>query len=177
MKLKFWGIISALAGLAILTACKTSQPELALHPVTGFDAERYLGKWYELARVENRFEKGMSKVTAEYALNGDGTIKVINAGYDPAKGRFRSATGKAKFANGPDVGALRVSFFGPFYGSYNIVALDRNYQWSIVAGDNPKKYFWVLSRQPKLSNQLKNEALSVARKLGIDTKSLLWVQH
>ncbi len=177
MKLRYWGFVSALVGLAFLTACKTNRQDLALSPVKGFDANRYLGKWYELGRFENRFERGMTKTTAHYSLNHNGTIKVVNAGYDPAKGRNRSATGKAKFASSPDLGALRVSFFGPFYGGYNIVALDRNYKWSIVAGDNPKKYFWVLSRQSQLSTQLKNEALTVARKLGIDPSSILWVEQ
>lgn len=177
MKLRHWGVLTALAGLTILTACKTTRPNLALAPVRNFDADRYLGKWYELGRVENRFERGMNQTTAQYALNEDGTIKVVNAGYDPAKGKFRSSTGKAKFAGKADVGALKVSFFGPFYGAYNIVALDRNYQWLIVAGDNPKKYFWVLSRQPKLTSALKSEALEVAKTLGVDPSTIIWVKQ
>lgn len=177
MKLKHLSIITALAGLTILTACKTTRHDLALAPVRNFDADRYLGKWYELGRIENRFEKGMNQTTAQYSLNEDGTIKVVNAGFDPAKGKFRSSTGKAKFAEGADVGALKVSFFGPFYGAYNIVALDRNYQWSIVAGDNPNKYFWVLSRQPKLTNALKSEALKVANTLGVDPSTIIWVKQ
>ncbi|MND76665.1 Outer membrane lipoprotein Blc precursor [compost metagenome] len=177
MKLRHWGVLTALAGLTILTACKTTQPNLALAPVRNFDADRYLGKWYELGRVENRFERGMNQTTAQYSSNEDGTIKVVNAGYDPAKGKFRSSTGKAKFAGKADVGALKVSFFGPFYGAYNIVALDRNYQWSIVAGDNPKKYFWVLSRQPKLTSALKSEALEAAKTLGVDPSTIIWVKQ
>lgn len=176
MKLKYWGIITALSGLTILAACATRH-DLALAPVDNFDADRYLGKWYELGRIENSFEKGMNQTTAQYSLNSDGTIKVVNAGYDPAKGKFRSATGKAKFADGANVGAFKVSFFGPFYGAYNIVALDPNYQWSIVAGNNPQNYFWVLSRQPSLTGALRSEALKVAKTLDIDPATIIWVKQ
>lgn len=164
----------------VLTSCAGEMnvtPKTSIVPVKDFKADRYLGKWYELARVENTFERGMIKTTADYSLNNDGTIKVVNGGFDPAQNKYRDATGKAKFARARDVGALKVSFFGPFYGAYNIVALDRNYQWSIVSGDNPKKYFWVLSRQPTLTNALKAEALKVAKTLGVDPSTIVWVKQ
>ncbi|PWL18840.1 lipocalin [Falsochrobactrum shanghaiense] len=160
-----------------LAACHTTNRSPQVQAVSGFDPDRYLGKWYELGRVENRFERGMTHTTAHYSMNTDGTIKVVNAGYDPQKGSFRSATGKAKFAGDSEVGALKVSFFGPFYGGYNVVALDRKYQWSIVAGDKPEKYFWVLSRQPTLTKEIKAKAISVARQLGVDPDSILWVEQ
>lgn len=146
-------------------------------PVKNFEADRYLGKWYEVGRIENSFERGMTETTARYSLNKDGTIKVVNGGFDPAKGKYRDVVGKAKFAKSPDVGALKVSFFGPFYGGYNVVALDKNYQWAIVVGPNPNKYFWVLSRQPRLTQFLKKEALSVAKNLQVEPSKILWVSQ
>lgn len=159
----------------VLAGCQTIARSSDVNAVSGFNAERYLGKWYELGRIENRFERGMSHTTAQYSMNNDGSIKVVNGGYDPKKGSFRSAVGKAKFAGTSDVGALKVSFFGPFYAAYNVVALDRNYQWSIVTGNNPKKYFWILSRQPALTKALKSKAISAARQMGVDPNSILWV--
>ncbi len=119
----------------------------------------------------------MTDTTAQYSLNRDGTIRVVNAGYDPAKAKVREAIGKAKFVETKDVGALKVSFFPPFYGGYNIVALDDDYQWAIVVGPNPNKYFWVLSRQSKLTQSLKNRALGVARDLHVDASKILWVSQ
>lgn len=177
MKKRFLSLLAFTLLAGALTACKMTGRPSQVQAVSGFDAERYLGKWYELGRIENRFERGMTHTTAQYSTNTDGTIKVVNAGYDPQKGAFRSATGKAKFAGASDVGALKVSFFGPFYGDYNVVALDRKYQWSIVAGDKPEKYFWVLSRQPTLTKKIKGKAISVARQLGVDPDSILWVEQ
>jgi len=173
--------VLALASLLALVGCvgynKSVARQAGVVPVRDFDAKRYLGKWYELARIENRFERGMTQTTAQYSQNADGTIKVVNAGFDPVKGRFRSAVGKAKFVEGANVGALKVSFFGPFYGGYNVVALDDDYQWAIVVGPNPSKYFWVLSRKPGLTRQLKNKALSVAHHLNVDQDKRLWVDQ
>lgn len=173
--------VLALLSLAALVGCasynKTTARQAGVVPVRNFDADRYLGKWYELGRIENSFERGMTQTTANYSLNKDGSIKVVNGGFDPAKGKYRDAVGKAKFVEGPSVGALKVSFFGPFYGGYNVVALDDDYQWAIVVGPNPNKYFWVLSRQPKLSTSLKNRALAVARDLNVDPSKILWVQQ
>jgi len=171
--------ILALVSLVALVGCagysKAVNRQAGIAPVRNFDATRYLGKWYELGRIENRFERGMTETTAQYSLNDDGTIRVVNGGYDPAKGKYRESIGKAKFIEGKDVGALKVSFFPPFYGGYNIVALDEEYQWAIVVGPNPQKYFWVLSRQPKLTQSLRNRALGVARDLNVDASKILWV--
>ncbi|OYR07437.1 lipocalin family protein [Brucella thiophenivorans] len=177
MKFKALALLSlvGLVGCAAYGVAPTQSP--AITPVQNFDANRYLGKWYELGRIENSFERGMFKTTAQYSLNSDGSIKVVNSGYDPAKQKFRDATGKAKFVGSPNVGALKVSFFGPFYGGYNVVALDDQYQWAIVVGPNPNKYFWVLSRQPKLTKRLKDKALSVAKGLNVDAAKIIWVQQ
>ncbi|GAA5629172.1 outer membrane lipoprotein Blc [Brucella sp. NBRC 12953] len=175
MKLRLIAVASLVALVGCAGYAKSLTRQAGITPVRHFDSTRYLGKWYELGRIENRFERGMTDTTAHYTLNRDGTIKVVNAGYDPAKGKHREAVGKAKFVEGKDVGALKVSFFPPFYGGYNIVALDEDYQWAIVVGPNPGKYFWVLSRQSKLTQSLKNEAIRVARDLNVDASKILWV--
>jgi apolipoprotein D and lipocalin family protein len=171
--------ILALASLLALVGCagyaKSGTRQPGIMPVRHFDSNRYLGKWYELGRIENRFERGLTNTTASYSLNRDGTIKVVNAGYDPGRGKHREAVGKAKFLEGKDVGALKVSFFPPFYGGYTIVALDEDYQWAIVVGPNPRKYFWVLSRQSHLTERLKKQVLKVARDLNVDPTTILWV--
>lgn len=173
--------VLALLSLTALFGCASYKHSVTRRagvvPVRNFDADRYLGKWFEVGRIENRFERGMTKTTAEYSLNKDGSIKVVNGGFDPAKGRYRVAVGKAKFTEGEDVGALKVSFFGPFYGGYNVVALDEDYQWAIVVGPNANKYFWVLSRSPKLTKRLKDKALSVAQGINVDSSKIIWVQQ
>ena len=177
MKLKaLWLIL-----LVALVGCARSDVFLkqssSIMPVQKFDANRYLGKWYELGRIENNFERGIIKTKAQYSLNSDGSIKVVNSGYDPEKRKFRDATGKAKFVGRSDVGALKVSFFGPFYGGYNVVALDKDYQWAVVVGPNPNKYFWVLSRQPKLTKRIKDKAIAVADNLNVGPGKIIWVQQ
>ncbi|MEF8690712.1 UNVERIFIED_CONTAM: lipocalin family protein, partial [Comamonas sp. A-3] len=99
-----------------------------MKPVTGFDAKRYMGTWYELARIDHSFEKDLTQVSASYSLNDDGSVAVLNRGFDSVKQKWREAEGKARFLGSPDVGALKVSFFGPFYGGYNVVSLDEDYQ-------------------------------------------------
>ena len=177
MKYRIFALVSLVALVGCAGYAKSVNRQAGIVPVRNFDATRYLGKWYELGRIENRFERGMTDTTAQYSLNRDGTIRVVNAGYDPAKGKVREAIGKAKFVETKDVGALKVSFFPPFYGGYDIVALDEDYQWAIVVGPNPNKYFWVLSRQSKLTQSLKNRALGVARDLHVDASKILWVSQ
>jgi len=121
--------------------------------VKPFDLSCYLGKWFELGRIENRFERGLTRTTAEYSLNADGTVRVVNSGFDPWKGRSTSATGSARFVGASDEGALKVSFFGPFYGGYNIIDIDENYEWAIIVGSS-RNYFWVLSRSTVLTDEL-----------------------
>lgn len=124
----------------LINACST-MPKGAV-VVEPFEADRYLGKWYEIARFDFRYERNMNNTTAQYALNEDGTIQVINRGYDTVKNRWKEATGKAKFAGEPTVARLKVSFFGPFYSPYNVIALDPEYRYALVAGKN-LKYLWI----------------------------------
>lgn len=154
------------AGVAALYGCAVSVPK-GIQPVTGFDAKRYMGTWYEQARIEHNFEKGLSQVTAQYSLNDDGTVTVVNRGYDAAKSEWRQATGKARFLSDSKVAALKVSFFGPFYGGYNVVSLDDQYQTSLVIGDS-LDYFWLLSRSNSIPEQQFRQLLEKAQSLGVD---------
>lgn len=167
--------IGLFAGYKLYKASNPKIPENVV-PVTGFDLNRYLGKWFEVARVDNRFEKGLINTTAEYTLNGDGTVNVLNSGVDEVSGRHKRASGTAMFVQDQDVGALKVSFFGPFYGGYNIVALDDDYQWAIIAGSSPK-YFWVLSRAPDVPAELRERAIQVAVVVGVSPQNINWVSH
>lgn len=144
--------------------------------VDNFDVERYLGTWYEIARLDHSFERGLEQVTATYSWNENGTIRVQNRGYDPKKEKWNEATGKAKFKGDENVGALKVSFFGPFYAGYNIVELDEDYQHALVVGPNTK-YLWVLSRTPQLAPDIYKKLLDKAETLGFDTDALIKVKQ
>jgi apolipoprotein D and lipocalin family protein len=159
----------------ILAGCTVKVPE-GIEPVTGFDAARYMGRWYEIARLDHSFERGMERITAEYALRPDGTVQVTNRGFVTAKGEWKEAAGKAKFVGSPDVGALKVSFFGPFYGGYNIVDLDPQYQHVLIAGPN-RSYLWILSRTPDPPRAEVERLVAKAAALGFDTGALIYVKH
>lgn len=159
----------------LLTAC-TSVPE-GVEPVTGFDIERYQGKWYEIARLDHDFEAGLSDVTAEYAINDDGTVAVINRGFDKDASEWQVADGKAKFVKDTETARLKVSFFGPFYGSYVVFGLDKaNYQYAFVAGPS-HDYLWLLARDPQVSESVRNEFIDAAAQAGFQTEKLIWVEH
>lgn len=113
--------------------------------VKNFDAEKFMGKWYEVARFDFFWEKNLSSTTADYSLNSDGTVMVVNCGYDTKKKKWHSAVGKAWFVGSSTVGMLEVSFFGPFYSGYNVVAVDDSYKHALVFGRNTS-YMWLLSR-------------------------------
>lgn len=139
--------------------------------VSGFDLNRYLGKWYEIARLPNSFEKGLVNVIATYSLKDNGMVKVLNEGYKGTKdGKHVSVTGKAKFAAGPDKGHLRVSFFLFFYADYVIFALDPDYKWALVGSSH--KYLWILSREPRMEKELLNSLVIKAKEAGFDTDRL-----
>lgn len=160
---------------ALLAGC-VGKPE-NVTPVDNFDSARYLGKWYEIARMDHSFERGLTSVTAEYSMRDDGGIRVVNRGYDPAKKEWKDAEGKARFVGPPNVGYLKVSFFGPFYGSYVVYDLDReNYSYSLISGPN-KDYMWLLSRTPTMDAETKKRLLSKAQALGFDTSKLIHVTH
>ncbi|MEH6566289.1 MAG: lipocalin family protein [Halopseudomonas sp.] len=146
-------------------------------PVQPFEAERYLGTWYEVARLDHSFERGLSGVTANYSLRDDGGIKVINRGCNAEKGEWEEAEGKAYFAETPNQGFLKVSFFGPFYGTYAVFGLDQqDYQYSFVSGPNTD-YLWLLSRSPQPDQAVKDEFVRRAEALGFPTSELIWVTH
>lgn len=144
--------------------------------VDNFEKSKYLGTWYEIARMDFKFEKNMINTTANYSLNDDGTIKVLNKGYDTLSGEWGEAEGKAKFAGSDSVAMLKVSFFGPFYAGYNVIQLDGNYQYALVSGDS-KDYLWILSRKPVIPDNIKVAYLSYADSLGYDISKLVWVEQ
>lgn len=144
--------------------------------VKPFDKERYLGKWYEIARKDFKHERNLSNTTAEYSLNDDGTIKVDNQGYNVKKNEWTQAIGKAKFVGDENVAMLKVTFFGPFYTGYNVIAIDDDYRYALVAGKN-HKYLWILSREKTIPEDVKNNYLKIAQEVGYDTSDLVWPEH
>ena len=146
-------------------------------PVQGFELERYLGTWYEIARLDHPFERGLERITADYSLREGGGILVINRGYSTKKETWEEAVGKAFFVRGPDEGYLKVTFFWPFYGSYVVFELDReDYQYAFVCGPD-KSYLWFLSRTPFVSDDLLRRFKNQARSLGFKTDDLIYVNH
>ena len=145
--------------------------------IEGFEPKRYLGTWYEIARLDHSFEKRLSNVSATYTLRDDGGIDVLNKGFDRTTGEWKQAEGTAYFVAGSDIGELKVSFFGPFYGGYNIIALDKeNYSYSLVCGPD-RSYLWILARDKKLERETLNKLISFARSLGFETDKLIFVDH
>jgi apolipoprotein D and lipocalin family protein len=148
-----------------------------VQPVTGFEVDRYLGTWYELARLDHAFERGLERVTARYSLREDGGIRVINRGFDPDSGTWKEAEGRAYFVGDPDVGRLKVSFFGPFYGGYNVIALDReHYRYALVCGPDTS-YLWLLARAPDLDPTIVAQLVDRAAARGVATGELIYVKH
>lgn len=159
-----------------LTACSTAPPD-GVRPVSSFDINRYLGKWYEIARLDHSFERGLSDVSATYSLQDDGSVKVLNRGYDTRNQTWKEAVGRALFIGDPATASLKVSFFGPFYGGYHVVALDQeNYRWSLVAGPS-RDYLWILARERTLPAEVRDALVSKARSLGFATDQLIWVEQ
>lgn len=148
-----------------------------VQPVSGFQAERYLGTWYEIARLDHGFERGLSRVTAAYSARGDGGIDVVNRGWLAEGAVWKEARGKAYFVDGPDKGYLKVSFFGPFYGSYAVLELDRqDYRYALVSGPS-RSYLWLLARSPTLDAATRDRLVGRAAALGFDTTQLIFVDH
>ena len=166
--------LAFIVGLFTFNACATI-PEGAV-AIKPFDAERYLGKWYEIARFDFRFERGLNNTTANYSMNPNGSIRVENGGYDYTKKIWKKAIGKAKSVGTSDEAKLKVSFFGPFYGGYNVIALDSAYQYALIAG-NDLSYLWILSRETTMPEDVKQNYLDLAQKIGFDTEKLVWVEH
>ena len=165
---------SLVMALLLLAGC--AQIPEGLRAVDGFDADRYLGTWYEVARLDHRFERGLTNVTATYTRRPDGSIDVLNRGFDPEQGRWDEARGRARFAGPPDVAMLEVSFFGPFYGGYNVLELDPDYTMALVSGPT-LSYLWILARQPDPSREAVDRLVQRAQELGFDTSGLIFVEH
>lgn len=164
-----------LAALLLLGGC-VSLPE-NVQPVRNFQLERYLGKWYEIARLDHSFERGLTQVSAEYSLRDDGGVRVLNRGYSASNQKWKEAEGKARFVQSPDIGYLKVSFFGPFYGSYVVFDLDHEgYRYSLVSGPD-KSYLWILARTPVLDAATYDRLVQKAKSLGFDTGKLIRVTH
>ncbi|WP_347329697.1 lipocalin family protein [Marinimicrobium locisalis] len=156
-----------------LTGCSdTGLPE-GLEPVREFELQRYLGEWHEIARLDHDFEEGLAPVTATYSRREDGGIRVVNRGYNAETGQWEEAEGRAYFIGDENVGRLKVSFFGPFYGSYNIIELSDDYDYSMVAGPD-RSYLWILSREPELGQSVLRRLVAKAEALGFDTQELIY---
>lgn len=161
--------------LFLLTGC-VGIPQ-GVSPVDNFKLESYLGTWYEIARLDHSFERGLTRVSAEYSRRDDGGVSVVNRGYVEQTGEWKQIKGKAYFVWRPDQGYLKVSFFGPFYGSYVVFDLDHeNYQHALVSGPD-KSYFWLLARTPRIDRELRDRLVARAQALGFETDKLIFVDQ
>lgn len=175
-------IFSLLIVVLFTAACSKEMPQAAKESVVqSVDANQYLGTWYEIARLDNRFEKGLEQVTANYSLEKDGSIKVVNRGYNPETKEWKEVTGKALFVDpanedGTRTGRLKVTFSWPFYGAYNIIELDKPYyNYALVSGG--QDYLWILSRTPQLNYPVKQHLMAQAKEMGYATDELVFVKQ
>jgi apolipoprotein D and lipocalin family protein len=183
-RLYTYGAAAALAvgALALLAACASTSSKSGNaqvpQPAKSVDLDRYLGRWYEFARYENRFERGCEAVTADYAMREDGLVSVINACHEGGlSGPFKSSEGKAKVVDGSENTKLKVSFFGPFYvGNYWVLDHADDYTWSIV-GEPSGRYLWILTREAKPQAAQRTALMERARALGYDITMLRETQH
>lgn len=166
-------LLSGVALIAIGNRKTIPRGAVAVKP---FQKEKYLGTWYEIARFDYRFERHLNNVTATYSLKEDGSIKVDNKGYDCRRKIWKESIGKAKFVGDPQEARLKVSFFGPFYAGYNVIALDKDYTYALVAGKS-LDYLWLLSRETTMPEAVKQHYLDIARGIGYDVNNLVWVAH
>ena len=164
-----------LVAVATLLAGCTGIPE-GVVPVRDFRLNAYLGKWYEIARLDHSFERGLEQVTADYSLREDGGLRVVNRGYSRASGEWKEAVGKAYFAGDPEQGHLRVSFFGPFYSSYVIFELDPDYRYAFVSGYDTS-YLWLLARTPDVEPEVLARFKSLSASLGFAVDQLILVDQ
>ncbi len=168
-------LLALLLTLLLLGSCVSLPANI--RPVDGFEVDRYLGRWYEIARLDHSFERGLSHVTADYSLRDDGGVRVVNRGYDQKRGLWKEAEGRAYFVEKQDQGFLKVSFFGPFYGAYAVCDLDRqSYRYALVCGPSTS-YLWILARSPQLDGDTVRLLVERARALGYDTNALIFVDH
>ena len=175
---RFYTVLAIGAGLvvAVLASCSSVSIPKGATAVSPFNLEKYLGKWYEIARLDFKYEKDLDNVTATYSLKDNGKINVDNRGYNYVKKEWKQSIGKAKLVKGPDVARLKVSFFGPFYSGYNVIALDKDYRYALVVGNN-LDYMWILSREKTIPDSVKSAYLQQAKSIGYDIDALVWTKH
>ena len=166
-------LVGAGVGAIVYSLLSKDFPDGSL-PVKPFDMNRYLGKWYEIARLPNAIEKNLKNLTEEYSAISNDKFKVVTKAYNFKKGKWRQATGTIKYAGPEDVGMLEVSYFGPFYLSYNILAIDTDYRYALVSGSG-LDYLWILSREMTAPDEIKSQFLSIAWKIGFKVEDLEWV--
>lgn len=167
--------VLALLGLLLMTGC--AQTTRHIPAVEPFDIERYVGTWYEIARLPHSFEEGLTHVTAQYTLTPQGTVLVVNRGYDPEKNEWRTARAKAKLTSKENRGELRVTFFWPFSAAYRVIDLDQeNYEYAMVTSSR-MNYFWILSRSPEIDAQRLQQLLAKATDHGFDLTGLIMVDQ
>ena len=162
MRIAFWSTVMALAAGCVCG------PKVDNAPVCSLDLNRYLGVWYEIARFDHSFERGVQNAKAVYTLNKDGSVKVVNSGVKV--GKPKTAVGKGKRTDKP--GLLRVSFFGPFYADYRVMKIDSDYRYALV-GSGGAGYLWILSRTKEMPENVKSEFLAEAKRRGYDTAELI----
>jgi len=165
-----------LVTLITISACGSTGIPKGIEPVTDFELNQYLGTWYEIARLDHKFERGLEQVSATYSLRENGTVNVLNKGYSTRNEKWKEANGRAKFVQDDTTGHLKVSFFGPFYGSYIVFELDENYQHALVAGPD-RSYLWLLARTPTIDESLYKSLLDIAVDNGFDVSNLIKVKH
>lgn len=170
----FHKAIFIISVLMVISSCSSISKNAK--PVADFDLASYLGTWYEIARFDFRFEKNLDNTMAQYSLDKNGNVIVYNSGYNYVKDKWTSAEGLAKFRGDKNIAALKVSFFGPFYSGYNVIALDKDFKYALVAGKN-LDYLWILSREKTIPESLKKEYLKIAKEVGYNTSNLIWVKH
>lgn len=154
-----------------LTSCSTAST-VDNSTVQSLDLNRFMGRWYEIARFDHKFERDMQQVTTIYAIQDNGRVKVINQGLK--NGKWKTSEGKGKLTTTP--GLLRVSFWGPFYSDYRVMMLAPDYSYALIGGENDK-YLWILSRSPQMRQDTRNQVLREAQRRGYNTNNLIWVQQ
>jgi len=157
-----------------IVGCSSLPKEVT--PKENFSLEKYLGTWYEIARLDHSFERGLSNVTANYSIREDGKVRVVNRGYKEKGEKWKIAEGKAMPKGRTDIGHLKVSFFGPFYGSYIVLDVDDSYSYALVTGSS-KKYLWILSREKTLNPLIKEKLIKKAKDLGYPVDQLIFVDQ
>ena len=162
-------------GIAFLNSCSVGIPKGAM-AVQHFNAKKFLGKWYEMARFDYRFEKNLNNVTATYTMKDNGNIKVDNRGYDYVTKKWKESVGEAKFVKNDKVAELKVSFFKPIWAGYNVIDIDEDYKYALIAGNN-LDYLWILSREKIIPAEYKQRFLAKAKSIGYNTDQLIWVEH